>query len=170
LPDETGDEIMIIGLSHANIRVRDIDACLPFYVDVLGLKVTLDERGQQVSERLTDRRRAVFLRWGEGPKQSFVVLQSIPIVEGETVPELHGHQARLWAMGLNHFGFWVDDLEPILARAEKAGVQLARATVTCVARHYGYDDPSDAPCVRTAQMADPEGNVIQLEQWVGAAG
>jgi catechol 2,3-dioxygenase-like lactoylglutathione lyase family enzyme len=161
---------MINGLSHANIRVRDIDACLPFYVDVLGLTITLDERGQQVAERLTDQRRAVFLRWGEGPKQSFVVLQSIPIAEGETVPELNGHAARLWAMGLNHFGFWVDDLEPYLARAANAGVQLVRATVDCVARHYGYDDASDASCVRTAQMSDPEGNVIQLDQWVGASG
>jgi catechol 2,3-dioxygenase-like lactoylglutathione lyase family enzyme len=161
---------MITGLSHANIRVRDIDACLPFYVDVLGLTVALDERGQQVTARLTDRRRALFLRWGEGPKQSFVVLQSIPIAEDETVPELDGHEARLWAMGLNHFGLWVDDLDPILARAERAGVKLARPTVTCAARRYGYDDASEAPCVRTAQLADPEGNVVQLDQWVGAVG
>ena len=73
-------------------------------------------------------------------------------------------------VGTHHFGFWVDDLEPYLARAAKAGVQLARATVDCVARHYGYDDASDASCVRTAQMSDPEGNVIQLDQWVGASG
>jgi catechol 2,3-dioxygenase-like lactoylglutathione lyase family enzyme len=162
---------MIGALSHTNIRVRDIDACLPFYTEVLGLRVTLDERGQQLSERVTDRRRAVFLRWGTGPRQSFVVLQQLPVAEGEPVAELHGFQARLRAMGLNHLGFWVDDLTQILERAARAGVQMVRdATVTCTARHYGYDDPSEAPCVLTVQMADPEGNVIQLDQWVGPAG
>ena len=134
---------------------------------MLGLTVTLDERGQQLSDRVTDRRRAVFLRWGGGPRQSFVVLQCLPIAEGEAVSEPDGFQARLAAMGLNHFGFWVEDLEPILARAQAAGVQFVRdATVTCTARHYGYDEAGEAPCVLTAQLADPEGNVVQLDQWV----
>src|SRR5262245_43301670 len=129
---------MFAGLSHTNIRMRDIDRCLPFYTDVLGLRVTLDEDAGW--------RRAVFLRWGEGPRQSFVVLQTLPLPEGEAVSEPDGFRARLAAMGVNHFGFWVDDIEPILERAAKAGVQFVRdAVVSCKARDCGYDDTSDAP-------------------------
>src|SRR5258706_15611494 len=139
---------MITGISHTNIRVRDIDRCLPFYRDVLGLKVSWDERDQDISGDQTKRRRAVFLRWNLGPHQGFVVLQSFPSRDGTSEPEPAGHQTKLSAMGLNHFGFWVDEFETIVARAVRAGVQMVRdGPVTCIARHYGYDDPSDDPCV-----------------------
>jgi len=156
---------MITGISHANIRVNDIDRCLPFYRDVLGLTVTWDERGQNLDEVTAQQsRRAVFLRWAEGPAQSFVVLQSFP-------PEVDlpkgGFMARLSALGLNHFGFWVDDLEPIMARARAAGTTFVRdAAVDCIPRHMGYADPSQTRCFRTIQLADPENNVVQLDQWL----
>ena len=138
----------MIALSHTNIRLRDIDRCLPFYTEVLGLRVTLDEDSGW--------RRAVFLRWGEGPRQSFVVLQSLPEPEGESVSEPKGFQARLAAMGVNHFGFWVEDIEAILVRAARAGAQSVRdAVVTCKARDCGYDDSSDAPAFRTRPDRGP---------------
>lgn len=154
---------MIGGLSHTNIRVHDIDRCLPFYRDVLGLSIAFDQGGQQVAPGSW--RRAVFLRWDDSP--SFVVLQSLP-PDAASAREQDDFKTKLYAMGLNHFGFWVDDLEPILARAEAAGVQFARGTVNCNGRAYGFDDASDETYVRTAQLVDPENNVVQLDQWMRA--
>jgi catechol 2,3-dioxygenase-like lactoylglutathione lyase family enzyme len=162
---------MINGISHANIRLEDIDGCLPFYRDVLGLKITLDEGEQQTSIAHVNSRRAVFLRWDSAPYRSFIVLQSFPSGFEEGQARSRDFRARLTAMGLNHFGFWVDDLDGILARAAMAGVQFVReAVVTCVGRHYGYAGMGEEACVRTAQLSDPEGNVIQLDQWVGPHG
>ena len=158
---------MIHGISHTNIRVRDIDKCLPFYVDVLNLKISLDDGKQAISGGDFHGRRAVYLRWDLGRGQSFVVLQSFPEVGPNGVFEPIGYDAKLTAMGLNHFGFWVDNLDEFVLRATRAGVHFVReAPVTCFARHYGYADTSDEPCVRTVQLADPENNVIQLDQWI----
>jgi catechol 2,3-dioxygenase-like lactoylglutathione lyase family enzyme len=160
------EKFVITGLSHTNIRLRDIDRCLPFYVDVLGLKITWEELGQHTGGQIPLARRAVFLRWADGPCQSFVVLQSYPLSAGDDEGNAT-FQEKLRAMGLNHFGFWVDDLDAIEARAARAGVTMVRdARVTCVGRHYGYDTDSDEPYVVTLQLADPENNVIQLDQWV----
>jgi catechol 2,3-dioxygenase-like lactoylglutathione lyase family enzyme len=158
---------MIQGLSHTNIRLRDIERCLPFYTEVLGLRVAFDEDTRQ-SGNGGFPRRAVFLRWSDGP--SFVVLQSFP-GDGAGESEPDGYMARLAAMGLNHFGLWVDDLDPILARAEAAGVPAVRdGPVDCTGRNVGYPAALERTCLRTAQLVDPENNVIQLDQWLLPAG
>ena len=35
-----------------------------------------------------------------------------------------GEPARIFQMGLHHYGFWVDDVDPILARVEAADVPV----------------------------------------------
>src|SRR5438132_4300036 len=105
---------MIQGISHTNIRLRDIDKCLPFYVDVLGLKISLDDGNQAISGGDFHRRRAVYLRWDLRQRQSFVVLQCFPADVSNESSETIGYDAKLTAMGLNHFGFWVDNLDEIV--------------------------------------------------------
>ena len=161
---------MIRGLSHTNIRVRDIDKCLPFYVNVLGLKVSFDEDTRSSGDS-EFQRRAVFLRWENGPARSFVVLQTLPAEAGQEDSEPGGYLARLSAMGVNHFGFWADDLGAILTRAAAANVPAVRdGPVDCTGRNVGYADVRDEICLRTAQLVDPENNVIQLDEWVGPSG
>jgi catechol 2,3-dioxygenase-like lactoylglutathione lyase family enzyme len=162
---------MISGISHTNIRLRDLDHSLPVYRVVLGLRVAMEEAGQDASQNAGSSRRAVFLRWDVEPCRNFVVLQSFTVGGDSAELRSADYKAKLSAMGLNHFGLWVDDLDAILARASQAGVQFVRdAVVTCVGRHYGFADLADVPCVRTAQLADPEGNVVQLDEWVGPRG
>jgi len=146
-----------------NIRVRDSDKCLPFYVDVLGLSVAFDEGSRRSGENGLARR-AVFLRWEDGSSRSFAVLQSFPADSGVSDSEPGDFLARLSAMGLNHFGFWVTDLDAILARAAQADVRPVRdRPVSCTGRHVGYPNALDEVCLRTAQLVDPAGNVIQLD-------
>ncbi len=157
---------MIGGIFHTNIRLRDIDKCLPFYRDVLGLKVSSDSGAERSAGGNINERRAVYLRWDLGPKQSFVVLQSFQSAESEAPPK--AHLENLLAMGINHFGFWVDDLDAIVTRAAQAGVKTVRETsVICIGRDYGYPDVGSEPCVETVQLIDPENNVIQLDRWIG---
>jgi len=72
------------GISHVAIGVADMERSLHFYRDLLGLTVTLDkEEPVRGSDRLfadpeQNRRRAVYLRWADGPEAGFIVLSQKP--------------------------------------------------------------------------------------------
>ena len=72
------------GVSHVAIGVSDMERSLRFYRDLLGLTVSLDkEEPVRGSERLfadpaQNRRRAVYLKWADGPEAGFVVLSQKP--------------------------------------------------------------------------------------------
>jgi len=67
-------------VSHIAIGVSDMDRALHFYRDLLGLRVTLDtmERiggmGPLFANPQKGQRRAVYMRFEDGPHASFVVL------------------------------------------------------------------------------------------------
>ena len=94
--------------SHLAIGVKDMEAALGFYRDLLGLKVDLDriERGGTPDER-----RAVYLRWEDGPDSTFIVL-------GQTKNLIPGEPLKMNQLGYHHFAFWVEDLEETLEKAE----------------------------------------------------
>ena len=98
-------------ISHIAIGVTDMDRSLPFYRDVLGMKVTLDALEGRDPEPGADpppsgglnrgpgrQRRAVYLRWEEGPESTFIVLSAPSVADGP-VP------LRLDQLGHHHFGF-----------------------------------------------------------------
>ena len=66
----------IQAVSHIAVGVRDMDVALPFYRDVLGMYVSADkvEEFPQGPDQPPAQRRAVYLRWVDGPHASFVVL------------------------------------------------------------------------------------------------
>lgn len=150
----------ITGFSHVNIGIRDAEKCLPFYCDVLGMVVSLDDDDRhQLSDRKYHRR-AIYLRWQSGPKQSFIVLD---LDHGR---KESGAPPQLAAIGINHFGLWVDDIAAILDRARQGGYRIPHDDHPCAGRHYGYDAPDGEAFVRTAFLLDPEDNLVQLDQWV----
>ena len=106
--------------SHVAIGVRDMEVALPFWRDVVGLHVSLDtiEEMPQGNGKPTAKRRAVYMRWDDDPRSSFIVLDQQ--LTNETV----GEPARMFQMGLHHYGFWVDDLDSIYARVKDAGLQV----------------------------------------------
>jgi len=64
----------IATFSHVAIGVRDMDAVLPCWRDVVGLRVSLDtvEEMPRGHGNPPARRRAVYLRWDDDPRSSIV--------------------------------------------------------------------------------------------------
>src|SRR5215467_2301165 len=110
-------------VSHVAIGVSDMDRALHFYRDLLGLRVTLDtmERiggmGPMFANPQKGQRRAVYMRFEDGPHGSFVVLSQNP-------GEPSGHPLKIDQVGLHHFSFWVDDLRERVETLRAAGVNI----------------------------------------------
>ncbi len=105
-------------VSHIAVGVRDMDVSLPFWTDVVGLHVTLDTIEEFNIGGEPVRRRGVYLRESEGPDEPFVVLDQ----QLTRTPE--GRPKPLFEVGVHHFGFWVDDIDAVHARAKDAGVAV----------------------------------------------
>jgi catechol 2,3-dioxygenase-like lactoylglutathione lyase family enzyme len=143
-------------VSHIAVGVADMDRALRFYRDVLGLRVADDrvqefpsfDGGEQV------RRRAVFLRWQEGPDASLLILdQRLP-------GPASGAPLSLFQLGTHHFSFWVDDADAVMQRARAAGFPV---TYPHVADTHDYGEPAGGK-VRSAFLQDADGNFVQVDQ------
>ena len=146
-------------LSHVAIGVRDMDRSLAFYRDVVGLAVTSDrvEEFAQGAEQAPAQRRAVYLRWGDGPHSSYVVLDQ------HLTKETQGAAIPLFDAGIHHFAFWVDDLDEMLARVRAADVTVVMGGGGPGTDTVMYGEPPGGR-VRSAFLRDPEGNNVQLDQ------
>ena len=147
-------------VSHIAVGVRDMDLALDFYRDVLGLRVTADkiEEFPQGPGQPPAKRRAVYLRWLDGPHASFVVLDQ------QITNEIVGEPAQLFQMGCHHFAFWVDDIDTVLERARAAGSPVVMGgDPGSFADTVMYGEPPGGR-VRSAFLRDPEGNYVQLDQ------
>lgn len=149
----------IQAVSHIAIGVRDMDAAVGFYRDVLGLRVTADqvEEFPQKPGEAPARRRAVYLRWEDGPHASFVVLDQ------QLTRPAAGAPAQLFQVGCHHFAFWVDDLDDMLTRVRAAGVPVVMGGEGPGAGTEMYGEPPGG-LVRSVFLRDPEGNFVQLDQ------
>ena len=151
--------MLVRGVSHVAIGVRDMDAALPFYLDVLGLRVDFDdiEEFGDGKERPKTRRRAVYLHHTDDPASAFLVLDQ------QLTRELSGGAAELFQVGIHHFGLWVDDVDAIVERGIKAGFPPLRPPSNADTIAYG-EPPGGV--IRTVFFKDPEGNVVQCDQRV----
>ncbi|MDR6989188.1 catechol 2,3-dioxygenase-like lactoylglutathione lyase family enzyme [Paenarthrobacter nitroguajacolicus] len=147
----------IFHLSHIAIAVRDTDKVLPFWTELVGLRVTLDSVEEVPAGEGTNRRRAVYLRDSHGPHEAFIVLDEL--LSGPS----KGEAKDLFEIGVHHFGFWVEDVNAIAGRMQAAGVPVVIGPVDSPSDRYG--EPLGT-FVRTLLVRDPEGNVIQFDQRV----
>jgi catechol 2,3-dioxygenase-like lactoylglutathione lyase family enzyme len=116
------------------IVVRDIDACLPFYRDALGLKLVAD-----------------FDLPGSHMWQFAVGDCVVKLVTHEKTPDAAnppggsrgGTGLRYWTMG-------VEDIEASVAACEAAGATIALPIVPL------------GKTIRIAMVEDPEGNVVEF--------
>ena len=147
----------IQAVSHVAVGVRDMERSLAFYRDVLGMHVSLDteEELPAIDDAPAFKRRGVYLRWREGPHESFIVLDQ------QLSREPFGEPPKLFQVGTHHWGFWVNDIDAIVERAEGAGVPIVVRPSNGDTAAYG-----EAPggVVRSAFLRDPDGNVVQLDQ------
>ncbi len=150
-------------ISHIAIGVRDMERSLAFYRDILGLKVSADriEEFPQGEGQEPTRRRAVFLRWVEGPHATYILLDQ------NLVADPGGEAKQLYQRGIHHFGFWVEDMKAIMRRARAAGVDVAVGHEDSEgAPSEWYGEPEGQGLIKAVIMRDPEGNFVQLDQRV----
>ncbi|HLX36766.1 MAG TPA: VOC family protein [Candidatus Binataceae bacterium] len=137
------------GISHLAIGVSDMERSLPFYRDLLGLEVMLDNE-EQVGQ---GKRRAVYMRWNSGG--GFLVLS-------QTLGrEPSGKPLRLHQVGMHHFAFLVDDLRARLDRLKNAGVKILVPPYEADSLAYGEKGGAK---VLTCLFEDPDGTILQFDQ------
>lgn len=148
------------GVSHIAIGVSDMEKALHFYRDLLGLRVTLDtmEDVGGLPALFRDphkgKRRAVYLRWEDGPEASFIVL-SAPVGPPSGAP------IKLDQVGIHHFSFWVKDLRAKVEKLQAAGVPILLPPLEADTAAYG-----EAPGrkVLTCLFQDPDGIIVQFDE------
>ena len=151
----------IDAISHIAVGVTDMEQSLRFYRDLLGLHVSLDtiEEIPAFGGGEAQKRRACYLRWREGRHESFIVLDQ------QLSRDPYGEPPALFQVGTHHWGFWVDDVDAVVARAEAAGVPIVVRPANADTVTYG--EAPGGTC-RSAFLRDPDGNVVQLDQRVEA--
>jgi len=153
----------VTGFSHLSVQVRDIEKVLPFYRDLLGLTVSIDREHSfsapgRDGRRIDFRRREVYLRWENRWGASYVVLGQHLDREQEVVA------TPLQGIGFDHVAFLVADVDTVVDRARQLGFEV-------ITGPKNNDGPANAysgeATVRTALFYDPEGNIVQVDQWLG---
>ena len=150
------------GVSHIAIGVRDTERSLHFYRDLLGLRVVMDTLHVQQDHRglLKDKqraeRRAVYLRWDEGPEVAWLLLS-------QPTGEASGEAIRMDHVGIHHVSFWVNDIRGTYEKllSEKVAVVLPLAESEpggAMEQLTGV-----ANCLTTI-VKDPDGILIQLDE------
>ena len=100
----------------------------------------------------------VYLAFPDDPDQSFLVLdQTLTEPAGGAVNELN-------ALGIHHFGMWVEDVDAVIDRAATAGFTPYIGPIDVDTLDYG--EPAGG-VIRTVLFRDPDGSIVQLDQRVG---
>ena len=126
---------MIRGLVHVGITVRDFDAMLAFYTEVLGLSV------------------ASLVPHPRGGRKACLRGAEAEVIELISYPNPKPHQGRDRSRtGIHHFGFVVDDVRRHRERLAELGVELD-----------GDVNPNSKGEL-VQHFWDPEGNRVHLTE------
>lgn len=143
----------VMGLFHAGVTVRDMDASLRFYRDALGLELVSRIRGGG---------RAAWAVLGLEAEAVQVAFLRIPgtaaqieLFEFEGV-ERHGASARPCDFGAGHFCLYVDDAEAVLDRVRGLGYSSRSDVVRFGGEPFGG--------ARAVYLLDPDGYHVELFQ------
>ncbi|MBM2824878.1 MAG: glyoxalase/bleomycin resistance protein/dioxygenase [Dehalococcoidales bacterium] len=123
-------------IGQIGIRCRDLEKSVRFYRDILGLE-------EYARLESADHHRIVALRGGP------VELELIATDPKEKPLEVEGRA------GLNHFAFYVRNLDEMLNELRKKGVKILGEP-----RDFSKD-------IRTAFFEDPDGVRVELVQFSG---
>ncbi len=131
-------------LDHVNLHVRDADAALRFYVDVLGLTIDSVDRDEQG--------RATFVVLNAGPQNVFLMRRP-----GYRAPEARDER------GLNHICIEVEPTDPaqLLADLRARGVQLRSEIVW---------RRSERGPTASIYVEDLDGHGVEIKQYTGTRG
>jgi predicted enzyme related to lactoylglutathione lyase len=117
------------------VVVRDPEKCLPFYRDVLGLKLLFD----------------LDLPTGSHMWQFAVGECVVKLVSHKTTPDAANPPGgSAGATGLRYWTMGVDDIDSAIAPCQAAGASIPLPVTQLM------------PGIRIAMIEDPEGNVVEL--------
>jgi len=144
-------------IDHVNIVVRDLDAMIAFYQNVLGMEVTkyVTISGEWV-ERVVGLKgviaRVIYLGMETGPRIELIKYQSPEPLEA---PD----QGKPHTFGIRHMAFRVDDIDAQVARIRSAGVKTFADVQTVPDAQVKYQGGVRK---RLAYFHDPEGNLLEF--------
>lgn len=129
----------LVGFEHIGMTVSNIDRCLAFYVDLLGLNLVVRRHGPNADNEVC------FLQAGN------CMLEIIaPAVGADGALDVADGRA-----GLRHLTFAFDDLDDVFAKVQAAGVAIIEPP-----RPAYNQDIVD----RVAFCRDPDGIIVELCQ------
>lgn len=142
----------MIGIVHTGITVKDLDISIPFYRDVLGLRLVKQEpvkktRGEKLGVPGAVIKIAVF-RVGETDAS----LELIQYLEPEA-PNQYGGPVN--SLGQAHIAFRVANIEDKIAHMKSRGVKFVAEN---------YEEISDGPLKgwKWIYFKDPDGTNLEL--------
>ena len=146
------------GVSHIAVGVRDMDASLGFYRDLLGFEVVRDEVQATQGTVLPalyqephDQRRVATLYWKKGPYEAFLVLS-----EHSDKPA-SGEPIKLDQIGIHHYAFWVENLPQVYEELKAKGADFVVAPTVTRTTDGNFN---------SAFLRDPDGILVQLDELV----
>ena len=142
---------MILGIHHAAISTPDLERALAFYCGLLGFDEMMKAgwpKGVESLDQLTgladSASKVAMLKKGNAMLEIFEYESPVPRPADPDRP-VNDH-------GLTHICLDVTDLDAEYARLEKAGMRFHSA-------------PVDTGPTRCVYGRDPDGNVIELQEW-----
>ncbi len=146
------------GVSHIAVGVRDMDASLRFYRDLLGFEVVRDEVQATQGTVLPalyqephDQRRVATLYWKKGPREAFLVLS-----EHSDKP-VSGEPIKLDQIGIHHYAFWVENLPQVYAELKAKGADFVVPPTVTKTKDGNFN---------STFLRDPDGILVQLDELV----
>ena len=149
--------------SHVAIGVTDMARAMPFYL-ALGFRVAVDhvERWEDAGDLMAGHggggdRHVVYMRSIDGPAVQFLALHHRASVRNKPL--------ALDQVGLDHIGFWTDDVDGRVAALVEAGGKVLIPPFE--ADGYGWTLEKGS-VIRSVFLTDPDGTPIQLDQVIHA--
>ena len=146
------------GVSHIAVGVRDMDASLRFYRDLLGFEVVRDEVQATQGTVLPalyqephDQRRVATLYWKKGPREAFLVLS-----EHSDKP-VSGEPIKLDQIGIHHYAFWVENLPQVYEELKAKGADFVVPPTVTKTQDGNFN---------STFLRDPDGILVQLDELV----
>jgi lactoylglutathione lyase len=142
-----------LAFSHVGVCVSDLERSTRFYTEVLGFRpvLTMDMGPEVAATMEADGCRFTSRLLGRGDVRVELLHWRSPEAHGD------GERRPMTSLGLTHLCLRVDDVEPVLAAAERAGGTAHRHTTTELPG-MGVDGGP----VRLVYLTDPDGVRIEL--------
>lgn len=142
-------------MSHMGICVRNIEASLAFYRDMVGMEIMKDEMldvenlgPRHLYELPIVKRRVVYLKYGPHAASPVLVMTERP-------ENTAGQPTLLDQHGISHLGFTIPNLQEFTQRMLKLG-----------AKPFGPIDSFRSPegKVLSVFFSDPDGKLLQFDE------